>query len=143
MSRLVYTTTLCSLILCSNLSFVKCVDSNFTKRSNFERHPHRQHKNHAADKMNVVHFLDLPESITFLIINIGSNLDPPMPPENNKFIAVIAIEPISVHAHSCSRKIIYYCLRHRKFSTISNHAYIQRGIIISTVIIITLYVTIG
>jgi hypothetical protein len=29
-----------------------------------------------------------------LVINIGSNLDPPMPPENNKSIAVIAVEPI-------------------------------------------------
>jgi hypothetical protein len=63
------------------------------------RNSHHQSQRHGkyedyANTMPMIYFLDLPESITSLIINVGSNLDPPMPPENNKSIAVIAVEPI-------------------------------------------------
>jgi hypothetical protein len=44
--------------------------------------------------MPKIYLLDLSDLITSLIINVGSKLDPPIPPENNKFIAVIAVEPL-------------------------------------------------
>jgi FkbM family methyltransferase len=38
--------------------------------------------------------LSFPEGIKKLIINVGSNLDPPMPPDDDSSVGVIAVEPI-------------------------------------------------
>jgi hypothetical protein len=40
------------------------------------------------------HFVKLLPGIKHVIINIGSNVDPPLPPADNESIAVIAIEPV-------------------------------------------------
>ena len=41
------------------------------------------------------HFqLELPPNIQSVIINIGCNIDPPMPPADNNSVAVIAVEPV-------------------------------------------------
>lgn len=38
--------------------------------------------------------LELPDYTKGVIINVGSNIDPPLPPKNNKSIIVLAVEPI-------------------------------------------------
>ncbi|KAJ1428027.1 hypothetical protein B484DRAFT_396999 [Ochromonadaceae sp. CCMP2298] len=38
--------------------------------------------------------LDLPASIKKVILNVGCNMDPPMPPEDDESVAVIGVEPV-------------------------------------------------
>ena len=47
--------------------------------------------------------LQFPKEIKKLIINVGSNIDPPMPPEDDTSVAVIAVEPILMTAAAIPR----------------------------------------
>jgi len=50
-------------------------------------HGHQQHDTHEF-------MIELPQHIKYVHINIGCNLDPPMPPADDDAYAVIAVEPV-------------------------------------------------
>ena len=54
------------------------------------------------DNQNELKITLMPE-IKAVIINIGSNIDPPMPPEDDDSIAVIAVEPVLETASKISK----------------------------------------
>lgn len=60
---------------------------------------HNHHNHHEHESNNYGFMLDFPPYVKTIWINIGSNIDPPMPPEDDQSVFVIAVEPILGTAH--------------------------------------------
>jgi hypothetical protein len=71
-----------------------CQDENALQNQNSRKERVREFAQHVERAREFAQHLDLPLGVKGVIINVGSNKDPPEPPKDNSSIHVIAVEPI-------------------------------------------------